>query len=65
MPKESRIKKTLLNARVNLLLDFLTLSLSFFSRTIFLDCLGADFSGLTGTLYDLLSFLHLAELGIC
>lgn len=62
--KESRVKKSLLNARVNLLFYFLTLALTFFSRKIFLDCLGADFLGLTGTLYNLLGFLNLAELGI-
>lgn len=62
--KESRVKKTLQNARVNLLFYFLTLILSFFSRKIFLDCLGAAFVGLTGTLYNLLGFLNLAELGI-
>lgn len=65
MPQqESRVKKSLLNARVNLIFYFLTLALSFFSRKIFLDCLGADFIGLTGTLYNLLGFLNLAELGI-
>lgn len=64
MPQESRVKKSLLNARVNLIFYFLTLVLSFFSRKIFLDCLGADFIGLTGTLYNLLGFLNLAELGI-
>lgn len=62
--QESRVKKTLLNARVNLIFYFLTLILSFFSRKIFLDCLGADFVGLTGTLQNLLGFLNLAELGI-
>lgn len=61
---ESRVKKTLLNARVNLIFYFLTLCLSFFSRKIFLNCLGADFVGLTGTLQNLLGFLNLAELGI-
>lgn len=61
---ESRVKKTLLNARVNLIFYLLTLVLSFFSRKIFLDCLGADFVGLTGTLQNLLGFLNLAELGI-
>lgn len=60
----SRVKKTLLNARVNLIFYFLTPALSFFSRKIFLDCLGADFVGLTGTLQNLLGFLNLAELGI-
>lgn len=61
---ESRVKKTLLNARVNTIFYFLILILSFFSRKIFLDCLGAEFIGLTGTLYNLLGFLNLVELGI-
>ncbi|OUN71494.1 sugar transporter [Barnesiella sp. An55] len=65
MPQqESRVKKSLLNARVNLIFYFLTLVLSFFSRKIFLDTLGADFVGLTVTLQNLLGFLNLAELGI-
>lgn len=64
MAQESRVKKSLLNARVNLIFYFLILALSFFSRKIFLDCLGADFVGLTGTLQNLLGFLNLAELGI-
>ena len=62
--QESRVKKTLLNARVNLIFYFLNLVLSFFSRKIFLDSLGADFIGLTGTLYNLLGFLNIVELGI-
>ncbi|MCQ2113697.1 MAG: sugar transporter [Bacteroidaceae bacterium] len=53
-----------MNARVNLIFYFLILLLSFFSRKIFLDSLGADFIGLTGTLQNLLSFLNIAELGI-
>lgn len=64
MQQESRVKKTLLNARINLIYYILTLVLSFFSRKIFLDCLGADFVGLTGTLQNLLGVLNLAELGI-
>lgn len=64
MSQESRVKKSLLNARVNLIFYFLALALSFFSRKIFLDTLRADFVGLTGTLQNLLSFLNLAELGI-
>ena len=64
MVDESRTKKTLLNVRINLLFYFLTLALSFFSRKIFLDILGTDFVGLTGTLQSLLNFLNLAELGI-
>lgn len=61
---DSRVKKTILNARVNLIFYFLTLVLSFFSRKIFLDCLGADFVGLTGTLGNILGYLNLAELGV-
>lgn len=64
MLHESRIKKSLLNAKVNLIFYFLNLALSFFSRKIFLDALSADFMGLTGTLLNLLGFLNLAELGI-
>ena len=61
---ESRVRKSLLNAKVNLIFYFLILVLSFFSRKIFLDTLGADFIGLTGTLYNLLASLNIAELGI-
>ena len=59
-----RVHKSVLNAEVNLIFYFLTLVLAFFSRRIFLDCLGADFIGLTGTLGNILGYLNLAELGI-
>lgn len=61
---ESRVHKSIQNAKVNLIFYFITLFLSFFSRKIFLSCLGDDFVGLTGTLGNLLDFLNLAELGI-
>lgn len=54
----------MLNARVNLIFYFIILVLSFFSRKIFLNTLGADFVGFTGALQNLLGFLNLAELGI-
>jgi len=59
-----RVHKSILNAEVNLLFYFLSLFFAFFSRKIFLDCLGADFIGLTGTLDNILGYLNLAELGI-
>mgnify|MGYP003509420043 FL=1 len=59
-----RVHKSLLNAKVNLIFYFLSLFFSFFSRKIFLDCLGADFIGLTGTLGNILGYLNLAELGV-
>lgn len=59
-----RVHKSILNAEVNLLFYFLSLFLAFFSRKVFLDCLGTDFIGLTGTLGNILGYLNLAELGI-
>lgn len=59
-----RVHKSILNAEVNLLFYFLSLFLAFFSRKIFLDNLGAEFIGLTGTLNNILGYLNLSELGI-
>ena len=59
-----RVHKSFLNAEVNLLFYFLTLFLAFFSRKIFLECLGTEFIGLTGTLGNILGYLNLAEFGI-
>ena len=59
-----RVHKSMLNAEVNLLFYFLTLFLNFFSRKIFLDNLGTEFIGLSGTLSNILGYLNLAELGI-
>lgn len=61
---ESRVKKSLLNAKINLLFYFLSLGLAFFSRKIFLENLGSEFIGLTGTLINILGFLSLAEMGV-
>lgn len=62
--KESRVKKSLLNVRVNLICYFVSLAVAFFTRTIFLDRLGTEFIGFTGTLQSLLGFLNMAELGV-
>lgn len=64
MASQSRLHKSFLNAKVGLIFYFLTLILSFFSRKIFLDTLGANFIGLSGTLQNILGFLNLAELGV-
>lgn len=64
MERESRVKKTLLNARMNTLCYLAGLAVTFFTRKIFLDNLGTDFLGLTTTTQGILSFLNLAELGI-
>ena len=60
----SRIQKSLLNARINFIFYLITLFLAFFSRKIFLNTLGPDFIGLTGTLTNILGMLSIAELGI-
>jgi O-antigen/teichoic acid export membrane protein len=59
-----RVRKSILNAEVNLLFYFLSLFFTFYSRKIFLNCLGTEFIGLTGTLGSILGYLNLAELGI-
>lgn len=59
-----RVSKSIKNAEVNLIFYFLALILAFFSRKIFLECLGAEFIGLNGTLSNILGYLNLAELGI-
>lgn len=64
MANESRVKKTMLNAKMNLICYFASFITAFFTRKILLDQLGAEFIGFTGTVGSLLSFLNLAELGI-
>ena len=53
-----------MNIKVGMLFYVLSLFLAFFSRKIFLDCLGAEFIGLTGMLMNIMNFLSVAELGI-
>lgn len=64
MVVESRTSKSVQNAKVALLFYFLNLVLQFFSRKIFLNCLGGELLGLNTTAQNLLGFLNLAELGI-
>lgn len=61
---KSRLKRTLLNAKVTLLFYVLTLVVNFVARKYFLEYLGSDFVGLTGTLLNILGYLNLAELGV-
>jgi len=59
-----RVHRSIMNIKVGMLFYMLSLFLAFFSRKIFLDCLGAEFIGLTGMLMNIMSFLSVAELGI-
>ena len=64
MQSESRVHKSIMNAKVSLIFYVISIALSFFSRKIFLGTLGAEFIGLGGTISEILGFLSLAELGI-
>ena len=59
-----RTHRSVMNIKVGMIFYMLSLFLGFFSRRIFLDCLGAEFIGLTGMLMNIMSFLSVAELGI-
>lgn len=60
----NRVHKSLMNAKVGLTFYFISIFLAFFSRKIFLDCLGIEFMGLTSTIGSILSFLNISEVGI-
>lgn len=64
MSKESRVRKSLLNAKVNLLFYVIILVTTFFSRKLFLERLGDEFIGMISTLANLLGLLNLAEMGV-
>lgn len=60
----SRVKKTLLNAKINSFFYAITILLSFYSRKFFIENLGNELVGLGATLANVLGFLNLAELGV-
>lgn len=60
----NRVQRSIMNIKVGMVFYLLSLILAFFSRRIFLDCLGAEFIGLTDILSNIMSFLSVAELGI-
>ena len=64
MPEVSRTVRVIQNAKVAIFFYCINLGLQFFSRKIFLDCLGAELLGLNTTVQNLLQFLNLAESGI-
>jgi O-antigen/teichoic acid export membrane protein len=64
MMKETRTSKSIKNSQVAILYYCLFLILTFFSRQVFMQKLGAEVLGLNTTVVNLLGFLNLAELGI-
>ena len=59
-----RVHRSVMNVKVGMFFYIVSLILAFFSRKVFLDCLGTEFIGLTGMLMNIMSFLSVAELGI-
>jgi O-antigen/teichoic acid export membrane protein len=59
-----RTRKSIRNISVMLLTQFITLALSFASRTVFIKTLGAEYLGLNGLFLNVLNALSLAEMGI-
>ena len=53
-----------MNIKVGMFFYILSLFLAFFSRRVFLDCLGTEFIGLTGMLMNIMTYLSVVELGI-
>lgn len=60
---DSRMRNSILNAKVNVLFYLLALVLSFFSRKIFIENLGVDFLGLVGTIQGVMGYINLVEMG--
>ncbi|MEZ3577993.1 MAG: sugar transporter [Muribaculaceae bacterium] len=61
---DSRSVKSAKNASVALLFYALSLLVQFFSRSVFINYLGADILGLNSTATSLLQFLNMAEMGL-
>lgn len=60
----SRIQKSIMNAKINVIFYVVSIVLAFFSRKYFLENLGTEFLGLSGTLGDMLNLMNITELGI-
>jgi len=59
-----RTKKSIKNVSVMLSTQFITLALSFISRTVFIKTLGSEYLGFNGLFASILNGLSLAEMGI-
>lgn len=64
MAEKSRTHKSLKNAVVNIACQLCILLTSFFTRTLFIKFLGADYLGVNGLFTNILNVLSLAELGV-
>lgn len=60
---DSRVKKTTYNVVMGFMNQFITLILSFVSRSVFIHTLGEEYLGLNSVFADVLNLLSLADLG--
>lgn len=60
----SRSANSMRNATASLVVSLVTLIFSFIGRTVFVQCLSAEYLGLNGLFSNVLSLLSLAELGV-
>ena len=60
----SKLDKSIKNAKVTFGFYFVFLIISFVSRKVFIESLGTELVGLSGTIQNILTFLNLAELGV-
>lgn len=63
MMASSRTKKATRNILINFANQFITLLLSFLSRTVFIHTLGVEFLGINGLFSDVLGMLSMVDLG--
>lgn len=61
--QENRTKNSIVNICFSLGFQLVTLVLGFVNRTVFLQCLGVEYLGVSGLFSDILSMLSLADLG--
>lgn len=59
-----RSEKTLRNVKVDLLITFSIVLLGFISRKVFIDYMGADFTGLMLLFVQLIGMINIAEMGV-
>lgn len=62
--KESRTKSTVINTYMGMMVKGFNVIINFFMRTIFIRCLGTEYSGVSSLFTDILTILSFAELGI-
>ena len=61
---ESRTKNSMKNVIMGLLVQVITVLLTFITRTIFIKVLGEDYLGINGLFTSILAVLSMAEMGI-